>query len=104
MDNEMKLVACQLDVGGLIWINPEHVTTIQRHGPGIVLLRFAAGQPQQVAHVKGEPQDVAARFLEAPDQARVDRRQGSPSDGSDHPDLNLGEPSLDYVRSRIREG
>jgi hypothetical protein len=98
----MKLVACQLDVGGLIWVNPDYVTTVQRHGPGIVLLRFAAGQPQQVAHVKGEPQDVAARFMEAAEGGAVDRRQGASPETPDLPSLNLGDPNLDYVRSRVR--
>ncbi|CAN5218631.1 hypothetical protein BH09PSE1_BH09PSE1_22670 [soil metagenome] len=96
----MKLVACQLDVGGLIWVNPDYVTTVQRHGPGVVLMRFAAGQPQQVAQVKGEPQDVVARLLEAGDPAPFDRRQGSAAEGDVIPGLE--DPKLDYVRSRLR--
>ncbi|CAN5363030.1 hypothetical protein BH09PSE1_BH09PSE1_05280 [soil metagenome] len=93
----MKLVACQLDVGGLIWINPEFVTTVQRHGPGTILVRFSAGQPQQMVQVKGEAQDLVTRLMEVQDS--YDRRTGPTltpggSDALDLDNLRHDERSL----------
>ena len=95
----MRLVACQLDVGGLVWINPDHVTTVQRQSPGLVLVRFAAGQPQQTLKVMGEPQDLVARLTES---AEVhDRRERAAQALEASGGLNLGDPRLDG-RPRLR--
>lgn len=102
----MKLVACQLDVGGLIWVNPDLVTSVQRQGPGVVLIRFAAGQPQQVIQVKGEPQDVVQRLMGGPEMAGFDRREGGPPLPEDAPSLGLGDPApaLEVPRRRFGDG
>ena len=69
------MIAFQLDVGGLIWINPELVSSVQRQSDGIVLIRFAAGQPQQVAQVRGEAADVVAQLCNVEAQPAFDRRR-----------------------------
>lgn len=68
------MIAFQLDVGGLIWINPELVSSVQRQSDGIVLIRFAAGQPQQVAQVRGQASEVAMKLCEAEPGPAYDRR------------------------------
>ncbi|MGQ2991515.1 MAG: hypothetical protein ACT6RD_13210 [Brevundimonas sp.] len=62
-------------MGGLIWINPELVSSVQRQSDGIVLIRFAAGQPQQVAQVRGEAADVVAQLCNVEAQPAFDRRR-----------------------------
>jgi hypothetical protein len=100
----MKLVACQLDVGGLIWVNPDHITSVQRQGPGVTIIRFAAGQPQQMAQVKGEAQDVAMRLMESPDPVVFDRRDGRRRQADTTSDLNFDEPArLETPASYRRE-
>lgn len=65
-------------MGGLVWINPELVSSVQRQGDGLVQVRLAAGQPQQVVQVRGEAADVVAKLCE-PEQAPVfDRRNRAP--------------------------
>lgn len=74
-----RLVAFQLDVGGLIWINPELVSSVQRQGDGLVLVRLAAGQPQQVVQIRGDAADVVKKLCE-PDEVPVfDRRNRTPA-------------------------
>ena len=61
-------------MGGLIWINPELVSSVQRQGDGLVLVRLAAGQPQQVVQIRGDAADVVKKLCE-PDEVPVfDRR------------------------------
>lgn len=72
-------MAFQLDVGGLIWINPELVSSVQRQSDGIVLIRFAAGQPQQVVQVRGEAADVVAQICETEHTPVFDRRNRAPT-------------------------
>ena len=74
-------MAFQLDVGGLIWVNPEHVCSVQKQGDGVALVRFAAGAPQQVAHVRGEPSDIVRLLCGAGEEPDHDRRERAP-----HPD------------------
>lgn len=69
------MIAFQLDVGGLIWINPELVSSVQRQSDGIVLIRFAAGQPQQVVQVRGEAADIVAQLCDADAPPTFDRRR-----------------------------
>jgi hypothetical protein len=70
-----RFVAFQLDVGGLIWVNPEHVSSVQKQGDGIALIRFAAGAPQQVAHVRGEPGDLVRLLCDPAATLDFDRRE-----------------------------
>lgn len=66
-------------MGGLIWINPELVTSVQRQGDGLVLVRLAAGQPQQAIQIRGDAADVVAKLCETEQAPAFDRRNRTPA-------------------------